>query len=39
MANQEGETIFFKILDMKDEAMQKIWTDQPGHFPKKSSKG
>jgi hypothetical protein len=30
---------FFKILDMKDEATQKIWTDQPGHFPKKSSKG
>ncbi len=32
-------TIFFKILDMKDEANQKIWTDQPGRFPKKSSKG
>jgi hypothetical protein len=32
-------TIFFKILDMKDEATQKIWTDQPGCFPKKSSKG
>jgi hypothetical protein len=24
---------------MKDEATQKIWTDQPSHFPKKSSKG
>jgi hypothetical protein len=24
---------------MKDEAAQKIWTDQLGHFPKKSSKG
>jgi hypothetical protein len=24
---------------MKDEATQKIWTDQPGCFPKKSSKG
>jgi hypothetical protein len=24
---------------MKDEATQKIWTDQPGRFPKKSSKG
>ncbi len=36
---KKEKTIFFKILDMKDEAMQKIWTDQPGRFPKKSSKG
>jgi hypothetical protein len=36
---KKEKTIFFKILDMKDEATQKIWTDQPGHFPKKSSKG
>jgi hypothetical protein len=36
---KKEKTIFFKILDMKDEATQKIWTDQPGRFPKKSSKG
>ena len=24
---------------MEDEATQKIWTDQPGRFPKKSMKG
>jgi len=32
-------SIFIKILDMEDEATQKIWTDQPGRFPKKSMKG
>jgi hypothetical protein len=36
---KKEKTIFFKILDMKDEATQIIWTDQPGRFPKKSSKG
>jgi hypothetical protein len=36
---KKEKTIFFKILDMKDEATQKIWTDQPSRFPKKSSKG
>ncbi len=36
---KKEKTIFFKILDMKDEATKKIWTDQPGRFPKKSSKG
>jgi hypothetical protein len=36
---KKEKTIFFKILDMRDEATQKIWTDQLGHFPKKSSKG
>jgi hypothetical protein len=36
---KKDKTIFFKVLDMMDEAMQKIWTDQPGRFPKKSSKG
>jgi hypothetical protein len=33
------KTIFCKILDMEDEVTQKIWTDQPGRFPKKSMKG
>ncbi len=36
---KKEKTIFFKILDMKDETTQKIWTDQPGRFPKKYSKG
>ncbi len=36
---KKEKTIFFKILDIQDEATQMIWTDQPGHFPKKSSKG
>jgi hypothetical protein len=39
MANQEGENNILQILDMKDEATQKIWTDQLGRFPKKTSKG
>jgi hypothetical protein len=32
-------TIFICVLDMEDEATQKIFTDQPGRFPKKSSRG
>ncbi len=36
---KKEKTIFCKILDMEDEATQKIWTDQPGRFPKKSMKG
>jgi hypothetical protein len=32
-------TIFIHILDMEDKATQKIFTDQPGHFPRKSSCG
>jgi hypothetical protein len=36
---KKEKSIFFKILDMEDEATQKIWTDQPGRFPKKSMKG
>ena len=30
---------FFCVLDVNEEAAQKIYTDQPGHFPKKSSRG
>jgi hypothetical protein len=36
---KKEKTIFCKILDMEDKATQKIWTDQPGRFPKKSMKG
>ncbi len=32
-------TIFIRVLDMEDEATQKIFTNQPGCFPKKSSRG
>jgi hypothetical protein len=32
-------TIFIRILEMEDEATQKIFTNQPGCFPKKSSCG
>jgi hypothetical protein len=32
-------TIFIRVLDMEDEATQKIFTDQPGRFPKKLSYG
>jgi hypothetical protein len=28
-------TVFYPILDMEDEAARKIYTDQPGQFPKK----
>jgi hypothetical protein len=36
---QKEQTIFYRILDLEDAAMQKIWTDQRGKFPKKSRKG
>jgi hypothetical protein len=36
---KKEKSIFIKVLDMEDEATQKIWTDQPGRFPKKSMKG
>jgi hypothetical protein len=36
---KKEKSIFIKILDMEDEATHKIWTDQPGRFPKKSMKG
>jgi hypothetical protein len=29
---KKEKLIFIKILDMEDEATQKIWTDQPGRF-------
>jgi hypothetical protein len=31
--------VFHRILDMEDEATLKIHTNQPGQFPKKSSRG
>jgi hypothetical protein len=36
---KKEKTIFCRILDMEDKATQKIWTDQPGRFPKRSMKG
>ncbi len=36
---KKDRTIFIHILDMEDEATQKIFTDQPGRFPNKSSHG
>jgi hypothetical protein len=36
---KKEKTISYCILDLADEATQKIWSDQPGRFPKKSSKG
>jgi hypothetical protein len=33
------KTIFFKVYDLAEEALRKIWTDQTGHFPKQSSQG
>ncbi len=32
-------TVFYRTLDVNEEAAQKIYTDQPGRFPKKSSRG
>ena len=36
---KKEKTIFCRILDMEDKVTQKIWTDQPGRFPKRSMKG
>jgi hypothetical protein len=36
---KKEKMIFYRILDSEDEAMQKIWSDLTGRFPKKSSKG
>ncbi len=34
---KKEKTVFHRTLDMEDEATLKIYTDQPGRFPKKSS--
>jgi hypothetical protein len=36
---KKEKTIFIHVVDMVDKATQKMWTDQTGRFPKKSSKG
>ncbi len=36
---KKEKTVFLRILDMEDEATLKIYTNQPGRFPKKSSHG
>jgi len=33
------KTIFYRVLDLADEATMKIYTNQPGRFPKKSLRG
>ena len=35
----KARTVFHRVLDVKDEAAQKIYSDQPGRFPTKSSRG
>jgi hypothetical protein len=34
---KKERTIFIRVPDIEDEAAQKIFTNQPGCFPKKSS--
>jgi hypothetical protein len=36
---KKEKTISYRVLNLADEATQKIWSDQPGQFLKKSSKG
>jgi hypothetical protein len=36
---KKEKTVFLRILDMEDEATLKIYTNQPGRFPKKFSCG
>jgi hypothetical protein len=36
---KKEHTIFIRVLDMEDEATQKIFANQPGRFPKKTSRG
>ena len=36
---KKERTIFYKVMNIHDKAAQKIYTDQPGRFPKKSSQG
>jgi hypothetical protein len=36
---KKEKTIFIHVVDMEDEATQKMWIDQTGQFLKKSSKG
>ena len=36
---KKERTVFYRVLDVNDEAAQKIYSDQPGRFPKKSSRG
>jgi hypothetical protein len=36
---KKEKTVFHRTLDMEDKATLKIYTNQPGRFPKKSSHG
>ena len=36
---KKERTIFYRVMDVNDETAQKIYSDQPGRFPTKSSRG
>jgi hypothetical protein len=38
-ASTKTRDIFIDVFDIEEEAVGMIYTNQPGHFPKKSSKG
>jgi hypothetical protein len=38
-ASTKMHNIFINVFDIKEEAVGTIYTNQPGHFPKKLSKG
>jgi hypothetical protein len=33
------KSIFFKVYNLEEEALRKIWTNQTGRFPKQSNRG
>ncbi len=35
----QAKNILFKVYNLTEEALRKIWTDQAGRFPKQSSRG
>ncbi len=36
---KKEHTIFYRVMNMNDKTAQKIYSDQPGRFPTKSSRG
>ncbi len=39
MIPTKQKTFFFKVYDLAEEALHKIWTNQTSRFPKQSSQG
>jgi hypothetical protein len=39
LATKKHHSIFIRIYNAEDEAVSTIFTNQPGHFPKKLSRG